>query len=174
MKKKYMILGCVAAVAIASTSIGGAWSYFTTYTEVSGGRTISLGDVTNIHEEVSNGQKRVSISITEDSQPVYVRVKAFAASAYQDQLVYASEVDGAWTTEPDGEGYVYYTSELRAEDKQTSDITIKIPDQQIMGDEDFNIAVIYESTPVIYKDGTPVGYANADWSQIVNTGTGGE
>lgn len=176
MKKRYMILGCVAAVAIASASIGGAWSYFTTYTEVKGTRTVSLGDKTDIHEEVSDGEKRVSISITEDSQPVYVRVKAFASGDYQKMLVYEPAERGAWTTAPDGDGYVYYTSALRAEDQETSQLLVRIPEVLIEGNEDFNIVVVYESVPVqLGADGEPLPYNDAKlWSQEVNTGTGGE
>jgi len=178
MKKKVMALGCAAAVLIASVSIGGAWSYFTTYAETSGERTISLGDVTEIHEDISDWTKKVRVTSEPKSQPVYVRVQAFAGSAYQDLLQYS----GADWVKPAGDDYYYYTQPVIAteeEEGETSQLEISlknIPDSLPPGDNDFNVVIVYETTPVIFgADGNPIGYDRVDWSQKVNTeAKGGE
>lgn len=169
MKKRYMILGCIAAVAIASTSIGGAWSYFTTYAETSGTRVISLGDWTNINERYESGVKYVSIVSREDSQPVYVRVQAFAASEFQDQLEYIPQASGDW--QDGGDGYWYYTKALNG-GETTSELAVKIPETLVKGDQDFNVVVVYESVPVLNdENGDPLAYdSETVWSQKVNTG----
>ncbi|MBE6010375.1 MAG: hypothetical protein E7236_06940 [Lachnospiraceae bacterium] len=172
MKKKYMILGCIAAVAIASTSIGGAWSYFTTYTEAQGTRTITLGDWTNINERYESGVKYVSIESREDSQPVYVRVQGFAGSESGD-LTYTPQVDGDWTS--GGDGYWYYTKALNG-GETTSEIAVSIPQQLVNGEKDFNVVVVYESAPVLNdENGDPLAYnSETVWTHQVNTEAGGE
>ena len=178
MKKKYMILGCAAALLIASTSIGGAWSYFTDHTEAQGVQQIALGDVTEIDEDIdyTNWTKVVTISNDEDSQPVYVRVRAMAGEKY-GQLGYAGS---NWTTTPDTEGYVYYTKELAGgADTSKDPLNVSLPDREKLAvDEAFNVVVVYESTPVYYNEaGEPVGYQNANWDEtvtVVHTYRGGE
>ena len=173
MKKKYLVLGCIAAVAVASTSIGGAWSYFTTYAEVKGTRTISLGDETNIHEEYRSGVKYVTISSEKDSQPVYVRVRGFASSE-AGALTYKAATAGDWAD--GGDDYWYYTKPLNG-GETTSVIRVEIPDKLWKtGNKDFNVVVVYESAPVINdENGNPLAYnSEAVWKRTVNSGTGGE
>ena len=176
MKKRYMIFGCAAAVVIASTSIGGAWSYFTTYAEASGGRTVSLGDVTDIEEpSVDRSTKTITISNTENSQPVYVRVAVYAGDEYKSALAYRGQ-DDSWTVEEDADGYLYYKDPV-AGGTSTKSLYIsmdKIYEKLLKETEDFNVIVVYESTPVVYdQNGDPVGYENVDWTQTVDTGTAG-
>ena len=78
-----------AAVMMAGAGVGKAWAYFTTYTEAAGGYTVHLGDRTEITEEFTNWTKHVVITSEEDSEPVYIRVRAFCGSRYT--LQYSGE-----------------------------------------------------------------------------------
>lgn len=175
MKKRHIILTCALAAMVLSASIGGAWSYFTTYAEAKGGYTISLGDETTVHEDFSNWEKKISISNKEGSQPVYIRVKAFAGDQYKDLLKYSDE-NNKWF--PGEDGYYYYSDPVAA-NEATDILTISLRDikediPEVDG-KHFNVVVIYESTPVLYQEGSgePVGYENADWSRKVDTGEAG-
>lgn len=163
MKRCNRILMLLAAVMVLMTAgIGSAWAYFTTYASAKGGYTIQLGDQTQIQEDFSDWTKHVSITSQEDSQAVYVRVKAFCGSAYE--LTYS---DGTGTWNPGDDGYYYYSETLKGgETTPVLDVHIgNIPEGE--APESFNVAVVYETTPVQYeKDGTPY----ADWSMKLETG----
>ena len=85
MKKRNIFLAALAAVMIAAGTVGSAWAYFTTYSEF------------------SDWTKHIAITSAEDSEPAYIRVKAFSGSEYT--LVY-SDASGKWT--PGEDGYSYY------------------------------------------------------------------
>lgn len=164
MNKKNLLLSAAAGLLILSAAIESAWAYFTTYADAAGGMTIHLGDVTQIEETVSDWTKHVTITSEADSEPVYVRVRAFSGSAYT--LTYSSE-DGSWYDGRDG--YWYYDKILYGGGKTEKELQIKIDGipENVKAGEDFNIAVIYESTPVLYKeDGTPY----AEWDAKIVDG----
>ncbi len=164
MKKKTVFLTALAIILILTAAIDGAWAYFTTYTEAKGGYTISLGDKTTVEEDFSAWTKHISITSASDSEPVYIRVKAFCGSAYS--LVF-SDTNGKWT--PGGDGYYYY-SDIVYGGGATEELLIKIENvpEDVEDADSFHVAVIYESTPVLYKeDGTPY----ADWTQKLDSGT---
>lgn len=163
MKKINTILFALAGLLIMSGVIDSAWAYFTTYAEAAGSISIELGDVTEIEEEISEWTKRVEIASAADSGPVYIRAKAFSGSEYT--LSYSSE--GGWSDGNDG--YWYYDQILYGGEKTEGRLLIKIegvPKDAKAGD-DFNVIVVYESTPVLYEeDGTPY----ADWEAVLDTG----
>lgn len=176
MKKRHIILTCALAAMVLSSSIGGAWSYFTTYAEAKGGYTISLGDTTTVHEDFSEWQKKISVANEADSQPVYIRVKVFAGAKYQDAIKYSGSEK--WIVGDDG--YYLYSDPVNA-NESTEELIVSLKeakDNVAQKDgEKFNVVVIYESTPVLYKEGSgePVGIENADWTRKVDTGSmGGE
>ena len=75
---------------------------------------------------------------------------------------------------PGSDGYYYYTPIVNAGETTTilKVLIGNVPEDVKEGDE-FNVIVIYETTPVQYReDGTPY----ADWSVKLTTGTteGGE
>ena len=76
---------CLAAAAITLTgtlAVGSACAYFTTYSEAEGKVVFELGYTKTIpHEEVSDGQKIISIENTGDYD-CYIRVKAYAGAGY--------------------------------------------------------------------------------------------
>lgn len=142
MKMKNIFLLALSIVLILATSMNSALAYFTTYAEAKGGYTIHLGG-TNIEEQFSNWTKHVTITSEPNSQPVYVRAKAFAGGQYE--LSYGGK---GWTQGDDG--YYYYDEILRA-GEATTELLIKIndvPESAVEGDH-FNVIVIYETTSVL-------------------------
>lgn len=164
MKKKNLILMLLAAGMILTGSIGHTWAYFTTYTQAQGGYPIDLGDQTEVHEDFSAWTKHVSVTVGEDSQPVYIRAKAFCGSAYD--LVYSSE-SGKWRFN-EKDGYYYY-NEIVNGGGSTEELLVKIENvpADITDPTSFHVVVIYESTPVRYDEaGNPYG----DWNVILDAG----
>lgn len=163
MKKAKYSLVLLALVMVMTAGIGKAWAYFTTYASAEGSITITLGDETEITEEFSNWEKRVTITSNEDSEPVYIRAKAFSSSSYP--LVYSGD---GWTL---GEDDYYYYNEIVPGGGKTSVLSVKIenvPTEKVEDGTSFNVVVVYESTPVMYReDGTPY----ADWSVVLDNGT---
>lgn len=171
MKKKYMILPVLALVLVLSASIKPAWSYFTTYAEAKGGYVIQLGDTT-IDEEFYDWTKHVVIGNEETAQPVYVRARAFSGSEYP--LTYSGE---GWTLREDG---YYYYNEILLPGEETTELLVMINNvpkapkegEELSGEtakegDNLHVAVIYESTPVLYdEDGNPY----ADWNNVLEGG----
>lgn len=189
MKKREMIttaaLASLAAAAVLTAGVGSAHAYFTTYAEARGGYTVELGDRTEIWEGFSEWTKKIVITSTEDSEPVWIRVKAFAGNEYTLLYQYGGDpvpVYASGDTVPEEtvwyaleDGYYYYNSILDQDTLMTKELDIKIEGVSIKPEEgsnieyapeDFNVIVIYESTPVRYdKDGREY----ADWSQILDS-----
>lgn len=156
MKKKSMYLAVFAAVLVLAGSAGDAWAYFTTYVEAQGTQTITLGDETTVDEEFSEWTKHVVITSDADSKPVYVRARAYCGSKYE--LVYGA--GDKWS--PKEDGYYYYSDILNAGQK-TAELLVQIRNvpEDVTDVSEFNVAVIYETTPVLYdEDGNPY----ADWN----------
>lgn len=160
MKKKSMILPFLAAGMILSSSIGSVWAYFTTYVEAQGGYTLSLGEETSIEESFSSWTKHVTIKADADSGPVYVRARAYC-SAYPVEY---SDAGGKWT--PGSDGFYYYSDMINA-NEATEELLVKISDvpSDKVEQKDFNVIVIYETTPVQYReDGSPKDAVEIDWN----------
>lgn len=168
--KAFLILA-IAAALLAIASVGVTYSYFTTYATAKGTIELPLDQRTEIDEEFGDWTKSVTISNTApagnaSSMTVFVRAKGFAGAAYP--LVYSS--DGSWTLGDDG---YYYYGEPLAPGQTTSKLDVKITGvpEDAADDAAFNVVVVYETTPALYRaDGTPY----ADWSDVLDTGqTGG-
>lgn len=164
MKKKYWITGLLALVLLIPAGIKPALAYFTGTTSASGGYVVNFGFDTGIYEEVKNLEKTVRIT-NEEGSDVFVRAKAFVGSEYSFEY---SGTDN-WTEE---DGWLVYGKTLSEGESATFKVTVVgVPEEMIDGDQ-FNVAVVYESTPVQYKDGNPY----ADWNyayEIVTTPEGG-
>ncbi len=165
-RKKYnLFLAAITAVMVLSASIGTAWAYFSASVSADGAASIHLGDQTTLEESFDSWTKHVSITSTEDSQDVFLRVKAFAGADYA-----LSYIGSEWTPGPDD--YYYYNKILSAgETAETLDVIIDGVPEGTVVDENFNVVVIYETTPVTYDaNGAPAAPVNADWSRLLNTG----
>lgn len=165
MKKKNIVLMLLAVGMLLTTGIGHSWAYFTTYTRAQGGYSIHLGDRTEVQEDFSAWTKHVSITNSADSQPVYIRARAFCGSSYE--LVYSSE-SGKWIYNNE-DGYYYYQEIVRG-GESTDELLVKITNvpEEITDPASFHVVVVYESTPVRYDE---AGNPGADWNVILDSGS---
>ena len=162
MKKmgKYGKLAGMTAAALGMTAaltLEGASAYFTTYVSAGGSQVVRLGSSTEIHEDVSQMTKHISIENASAENDCFVRVKVFYGG---DLEVVYSDTENNWY---EGEaGYWYYRPILPAAQTTTGlDVEINVPEGY---DRDsFNVVVIQECTPVVF-DGT--GNPTADWSTV--------
>jgi len=162
MKKINIFLGLLVLVLVLNTGIGSAWAFFTTYAEARGGYPIHMENKTKIREEVSAWVKHLVITVQEGSEPVFVRAKAITGSSYPLEYEDAS---GKWT--PGEDGFYYYSDMLNVGDS-AAELQVKIkdvPKTATLGEE-FNVVVVYESTPALFhQDGQPY----ADWNEILES-----
>lgn len=162
-KKRTLVLALAALLLTVGVSAGQAMAYFTTYTSASGGAALHLGFSETVPgEEVSDWTKRVSIQNT-GSIGCYVRAKAFAGEVYEKAMTY-TDAAGKWTLGEDG---YYYYSEIVAPGEASDELLIKI--DHLDRQEDFNVIVVQECTPVLYdEDGQPY----YDWNMVTDTEEG--
>ncbi len=160
MKKKVSLILCgLALLLTVAASLRGAQAYFTANAWAKGGKPIHLGYEERIREEFSSWTKHVTITAEPDSEPVFVRARAYA-----DETVNLTVQDeaGNWTLNEE-DGWWYYGPILRAEEA-TGELLVKITDlpKDAEPGTDFNVIIVYECTRVLYQaDGTPY----ADWSK---------
>ena len=160
MNKKKLILPLLAVILVLTATIQPALAYFTTYTRAKGGYTIHQGSTTTIDEEFDDWTKHLVIT-NKEGKPVFVRARAFAGEAFT--LEYSG---GGWSD--GGDGWWYYNAPLAAGESTAGALDIRINNvPQATAEAGFNVAVVYESTPVLYK---PDGSAYADWSMILDRG----
>ncbi len=161
MKRRTLYLAALALILVLGAGIGESLAYFSTYAEAKGGYVIELGDRTELKEEFSNWTKRVTVVSAEDSEPVFIRVKAFCGSRYS--LSYLDE-SGRWSLGDDG---YYYYSEIVPGGGSTAELQIRIGNvpASVKDGDSFNVIVIYESSPARWRED---GTAYADWSVILD------
>lgn len=165
--RKTVLAAAVVLGLTALSAVGTASAYFTTYATAQGGHTIHLGNRSQIREEFSRWTKHISLINTGDTE-CYVRVKAFAGSAYT--LEYSG--GGQWSAGEDG--YWYYEGIVPPGGAtEVLDVRIQLPSvmdetgNSVAYTEDFNVVVIQECTAVRYReDGTPY----ADWNALLDSG----
>lgn len=158
--KKTIGLAAAACILVAGATAGSAMAYFTTYAEAEGSQTLSLGMTTTIpDEEVSNWTKHIRVQNTGDYS-CYVRVKVFAGSQLEGRLSFSDE-SGKWT--PGADEYYYY-SDIVAPGASSDEMKIKIDSTGL--DQDFNIIVVQECTPVLYDEN---GNPYADWNAVADS-----
>jgi hypothetical protein len=133
-------------------------AYFTANASASGTRNVSISaPSTHIEEKVVSGTKHVSVVNDQNSQPVFVRVRAFCGADYQLQT---SSEDKAWKQQ--GDYWVY--DQVLQPGSSTSELLIHIRELPAgsEGGEHFNIVVVEETSPVIYDT---QGRESALWDQ---------
>lgn len=168
---KMVVFAAIAMVMLVAftATVGTTLAYFTTYASAKGSIPITLEEQTKITEDLDGDTKIVTIENSEDSRPVFVRAKAFSGSTYplkyegsswvlgEDDYYYYSNADGSPKILDPGSA-TNNGDELR--------VSIQFPKDSVDGDK-FNVVVVYETTPVLYKaDGTPY----ADWTDILDNG----
>ena len=162
MKKRTVILGALAAAGVMLAGITTAWGYFTTYARAEGGYSIALENETTIHEEFSSWTKHVTISNEEESEPVFVRARAYCSEFFDLQY---EDANGKWT--PGEDGYYYYSDAVPA-GASTDELLIRIGNvpENVADGYNFNVVVVYESTKVLYDES---GAPYADWTKTLDS-----
>ena len=159
MKKRISLILCgLALLLTVCASLRGAQAYFTANAWAKGGHPIHLGHQEEIREKFSSWTKHITVVSEADSEPVYVRVQAFADESVELTI---TDETGAWTD--GGDGWWYYGPILE-DGQSTSELLAKITDLPADAEPgtDFNVIIVYECTRVLYtEDGTPY----ADWSK---------
>lgn len=158
MKKNHMILLIAAVLAVLTASVGGALAYFTASSSAMGQRSLSIQKpTTHVEETVVSGTKHVSVVNDENSQPVFVRVRAFCGEEYQLET---SSQDENWVEA--GEFWAY--RQVLQPGSSTPELLIHIKELPAVndGEEHFNIVVVEETSPVAY---TAQGEPYAVWDQ---------
>ena len=159
MKRKQILLAALAVILVLSATVGPALAYFTTHVTAEGQDTMIFENKTEIHENVIDGVKYVTITNTGES-PVYVRARAYAPSDIEPSY----SGDG-WTI---GDGGYYYTHTVLEPGDSTNELVVSV--QAFPGDaeagDSFNLIVIYEAVPATYdEDGNPVENWDVDLTE---------
>ena len=158
--KKLAAVSAAALLLTGTLTVEHASAYFTTYVSAGGSQVVRLGSKTEIHEDVSDMTKHISIQNTSQIYDCFVRVKVFYGGglkiSYQDK----SESGNLWSYSQN-DGYWYYKPILSAgESTELFDIQIgDLPED--FDKESFNVVVIQDRTPVVYDDhGNPSADSN--------------
>lgn len=158
MKFRHYFLLIAAVLALLTASVGGAVAYFTANASAAGQRSLSISKpTTHVEETVVSGTKHVTVVNDADSQPVFVRVRAFCGAAYE--LETGSE-DANWVQR--GEFWAY--AQPLQPGSSTSELLIHLKNLPA-GTQDvrqFNIVVVEETSPVLC---TPQGEPYALWDE---------
>ena len=163
MKRRQWMLSLLALALIAGAAVAPAMAYFTTYTRASGGYTLYGQATTEIHEEYSDWKKDITIKNTE-GKPVFVRARAYAGSTYSLSCSGAGWTDG-------GDGWWYYDTVMNEGDSTETPLRVAISNvPKAEEGAAFNVAVVYESSPVLYRED---GSAWADWDMVLKGDTVG-
>ena len=155
-QRKTCIVFIALAVLVALVSVPSALAYFTTYTRIKGSSSVVLGETVTFNElETGTGDKHVTISVDEDSDPVFVRVGIFASGEITNRMT----VEGTWEF---ADGWYTYGQVLKGGETAEMNILINKTDLET---EEFNVVVVYEYIPAIVNDaGEFVPDWDAEWT----------
>lgn len=178
MKKDYRKIGAVSAAALGLAGILGmasiqapkdASAYFTTYVSAGGSQVVSMGAQTEIHEDIINMVKQVTVTNVSDND-CFVRVKVFYSGDLNISYGYSKEGEdnskSLWTKsdEDDRCDTWYYGPILKKGESTEGIFEVRIGDLPADFDRDsFNVVVVQECTPVIYDEN---GNPTADWNLV--------
>lgn len=151
MKNKRILLALLALALAATTALPAAMAYFTTNARATGTRTLELGGRTTIEEEMEGWVKQLTVSADPDSQPMWVRARAYSGASGQ----YTYIPGDGW--EQRGDWY-YFTTPLANPPTEgtlvsTSKLEVEVTPPPLGGDQTpdaFDVVIVYESAPVLY------------------------
>ena len=156
------------AVAVLAVSVPSALAYFSDYKEAQGKVQIFLTPEPESYEYIVDGYKKLVIKNNDTAMDsCWVRARAFGTD---DHMTY--EVDAAYWDFNAEDGWYYYKTPLAPGEETKADtfnvkVSYESPDDPEAIDlfvDEFNIVMVYESTPVLYE-GTPDDpKPYADWS----------
>ena len=160
MKKKkitaVLLPAALALVLAGGIHVGEALAYFTACTSASGRVQVGLNFTeTETGDEVKDWTKHISIENTGVSE-CFVRVRVLAGEKYQKYLNYTSGREGSWELREDG--YWYYDRILACGERTEEllaalDRALINQDTENGSQEEFNVIVVQEYTPVCYDEG---------------------
>lgn len=165
----------IAVMLVMSAVMGSAWAYFTSFSHAKGSVALKLGHEDHIEEKFDNWEKVLDIVSDKDSNPVYLRMRAYSA-----EYGVTYEGNDNWTDEQ-SDKWVYYKKVLPPGKKLSDDdikdeLKVQINNVPKSGDEGlqdgktFNVIVVYESTEVQYDEaGEPLTWDKVDWTKKVDT-----
>lgn len=154
---KHRLISLLLILIVVFVSVPPTLSYFFTYVETSGTVTVRLSDGGSINEDVPPEEpiKNVTITADENSDPIFVRVKVFAA----DDVEITTLSEG-WTKV---DGYFEYAEPIDGFDSdskfarstKTLKLEISIPKSEKEEDAiEKHVVVVFEATPAIYENGS--------------------
>ena len=175
MKNKYrktavaLIAGAVLAVSIPS-----AFAYFTDYKMAEGRYQIEFVPSPEPEEYIDGGYKKLVVANDENAtEACWVRARFYATSKYvtPEGGTETDAIDPEYWTYNEEDGWFYYRDFLNPGESTKFDtfnvfINYKAEDPEDVENflDEFNIIMVYESTPVLYR-GTPGDeQPYADWS----------
>lgn len=152
------ILSLLALALILSAVISPTLAYFTDHEQADGAIPITLSGKTEVHDSYEGLKKTISIENIE-GRDVWIRLLVAAGETYNVVLTH----EDGWTD--GGDGYWYFGTPVSA-GGSTSNFTVDIsgiPTTDLdESQQEFNVAVLYETTPVQYdENGNPMA---ADWN----------
>lgn len=160
------VLSLLALALILCTVISPSLAYFTDQDQADGSITLTLSGKTDIQDDFKDGQKIIAIQNTK-GRDIWVRLRVAVGETIQQ---YVDLIPGEGWTEQ--EGYWYYNSPIPENGATTNFIVDinRVPTKDLdLAQQEFNIAVLYETTPVQYNaDGS---WKSADWNIQLDTGT---
>ena len=169
MKSKKILLTALAVLLIAGMSVIPASAYFTASAGTEGSIAVNVDTSTDIREDPpTEWTKSVQVYAGQDSEPVYVRARAFCLT-YDFEYI---DDSGLWGDEPEDDGWLYYDQPLQA-GAYTEPLQILINGGETPEGEagdNFDVIVVYESTPLQYDAN---GNMYADWTLMLNSGNEG-
>lgn len=160
--KQVILLSAVSLFMIAVVDFKDAAAYFTTYVSAGGSEIVHMGAQTELHEDVSDMTKHISVTNASQINDCFVRVKVFHGGQLEVTYADRSESGDLWTFSQE-DGYWYYGPILPA-GASTEILDARIGDlSEDFDRESFQVVVIQECTPVIYdEEGNPA----ADWNTV--------
>ena len=144
------VLSLLALALILSAVISPALAYFTDQDQATGAIPITLGGQTEINDTITGLEKTISIKNTE-GRDVWVRLLVAVGDA-ENQAKLTIKPGDYWEA---GGDYWYYNDPV-SEGETTTPFIVNL--SQILTDKfaetqtEFNVAVLYETTPVQYDE----------------------
>jgi len=177
VKRKLIVSIALAATLVCGASITPAMAYFTDNTEATGSIPIKIGTTTTIHEWYREKVKYVKIGNSEDSDsPVWIRAKVQTNIEYSTE---GADNPSNWPSSPDANDWYNYSTPVDpGEAAEILKVQLTFPTVKSetkpgaeIGDN-FNVIVVYESTPAEYDESTQ-SYKAPNWDNVLDRVTEG-
>lgn len=153
LAKRAGVVALTAALGMA-TLTGTAFAYFTSNTQATGGHTIQLGYSTDVNEEIVDGNKRISMTNTGNTD-VMVRIQLFYGTGVNNSITVGTPGAEGWTNA--GDTWTY--SEVLAPGASTTVLPVNVTAKEGTDLSNFDVTVIGQTSPVYYdEDGKAVAY----------------